>query len=451
MKWLAVFAFYALASTPVFAQENSEIPSTDPFIQALASAYSTNPRLLAAREGLKATDEGVAEAYSALRPTVDANYGKGRARRSVGPVENFGYYDTTSKGLSVEQPLFSGEMSGGISAAKARMKAERAALRSTEQATLLDAASIYTEVAANAAVLDLSRKNADVLTRHYEESKARFEAGILTLTDVKQAEARLALSQAEMQQAEAALAAARAAYARIIGTEAAAVSMPEVSLKLPATLEEAKLIAVDAAPALQQATFMENEMDSMVDVRAGNLLPDVSLRGSMARTDGSNIPGSRQIDQDSLTLNVSIPLYQGGAEYARLRQAKKQHQQAKFNTSDAKNAVLENVTSAWHQHVSMLAVMASNETAVRAATSALEGVTAEYQNGSRTTLDVLDAERELFASEVALVQAKRNKIVTAFTLLASIGGLSAEQLALPVELYHPAVHYDDVKWLPIGF
>lgn len=436
-------------TAPVPPVDMVEIP--DAFRDALASAYTFNPQLKAEREALQALDEGVSEAFSGWRPTVRAEYDKGRRRQRLGAARQWNHFDTRTRTLEAEQPLYrGGEIMARLKGARARVKAGRARLHGTEQEVLLSAVNAYADVAEKAAVVELSRRNVEVLSRHREVTGARFEAGELTRTDVTQSDARSARALAELRNAEGDLEAARATFERVIGFQPGVYDLPDVTPSLPATQAEAVEQAIAAAPLLREAQYVEKAADTDIDVRAAALLPDVSLIGTVNRTEGSSSPNVRNFDQDSLTLNVSIPLYQSGAEYARVRAAKDRYQQARFNSADALNEAREAVTRAWHDYQASLAVIAASEKAVAAAGSALEGVQEEHQYGERTTLDVLDAEQELYTNRVRLVQARSDRITAAFTLLSATGRLTAGTLGLPVEVYDPVEHYDKVKWLPAG-
>ncbi len=437
---------------PIPAAPAITVTVRDTFTEALASAYNTNPKLKAEREAVKVLDEGVSEAFSGWRPTITSDYIRGRKRQQSGTAQDWAYADTTTKQLDLEQPLFSGgELMSTLKSARALMKAGRARLRGVEQEVLLEAVTAYVNLAERAVLLDLSRSNVAVLSRHREVTQARFDAGELTRTDVKQAESRLSRAESEMQTAQGALGSAQAAFERVIGFKPEIYPLPEARPPLPATLEEAQTHATASFPDLIEAKFNEKAADNAIGIQTADILPRLSLQGHMGRTDGSNIPGVGRFDQDTLTLNLSVPLYQSGGEYARIRAAKRQYQERRYESVEAQNGALEGVTRAWHDYHASLAVITSGESEVAAAQSAVEGVSEEYEHGERTTLDVLDAEQELFGAKVRLAQARRNKIVLAYNLLAYAGRLNAEVLALPVEIYDPITHYDAVKWLPLGF
>ena len=441
-------ALEALNTMPTPLEATPQIEAPKPFLQALISAYNTNPRLKAAREELKAVDEGVATALSGFRPSASAEYSKGRQRSRS--TADWGYNDSRSRGATISQPLFRGGRTiYGYQGAKQAVKSARAALQLTEQDIILAAVDTYSEVFEKQSVLELSQNNANVLNEQLEATRARFDVGELTRTDVAQAEARYAQSIAELQQAEGNLKTAKATFQKIVGYAPENLLPDSVIPELPVTLSNAIAIADAHNPALLAAKHNKKAAGYGVDQAVGSILPEVSLNGSLNRSSGSGFFG--KFDNDALTLNLSVPLYQSGAEYSRVREAKNRHQQSKYMEVDMKNEVTESVTRAFEDYRTSLSVIQSTAAAVEAADIARAGVHEENQFGVRTILDVLDAEQEVFRNRVNLVRAERTKTTQAYRLLASIGKLTAENLGLPVDIYDPKAHYNDVKWLPIGF
>ncbi|MDX2113619.1 MAG: TolC family outer membrane protein [Alphaproteobacteria bacterium] len=437
-------------SPPPAEPETATAPSS--FVQALVSAYQYHPQLKAERESLAALDETVAQAVSAFRPNVEATYSRGREKREVGDSgDNFS--NTNNKSLTAEQPIFRGGQSwANFKSARDRVKAGRARLHAVEQQVLYDAVLAYSALVERSDILKLNQSNVDVLKRQLEATQARFNAGELTQTDVAQSQARLLQAQADERRALGDLEVAKANYRRVITTEPPVEpALPKLPEKLPASLEEALRTASERNPSLIAANFEEKAASTDIDARGGALLPQVSLRGSLDRLDGASNQQTGRVDSDALTLNVTIPLYQSGADWSRLRQARNLADKAKFDALDTRSAVSELATSAWQDFSTAQAVILSTREALKAAELALEGVRQENQFGTRTILDVLDAQQEAFQARVNLIIAQRAEIVQAHRLLAATGQLTARELSLPTELYDPKEHYDDVKYQLLGW
>ncbi len=147
-----------------------------------------------------------------------------------------------------------------------------------------------------------------------------------------------------------------------------------------------------------------------------------------------------------------MPIYQGGADEAAVRQSKELHSQATENVEVANRQAIDSATSAWQAFQAAQATIQSNEATEKADEIAFEGVSKEQQVGGRTILDVLNAEQELLNAQVAVVTAQRNTVVAAYQVLTATGALTARALGLKVALYDPQDHYDSDanRWIGFG-
>ena len=442
-----------LLATSTEIKPNTNTPaSTDPQLKsALEFVYENHPALKAKREELKAIDEGVSQAISGFRPTVSANFSAGKldTEYNYTPLNS---YTPKSSSVTATQPIFNG---GGtlasFYAAKDKMKAQRADLSALEQQTLYDAVVAYTDVVEKTAVLELNQKNTDVLKKQLIATKAKFDAGMLTITDVAQAESRLAAAQSSERQSLGDLAVTRAIFRRVIGYDAPSkVSLPPIPAGIPENIGQATEIARKNSPILESAKHAQKAAESNVFVNGATILPSVYLQGVMSDTKGIS-PTVTQQKSNSITLNLSVSLYQSGAEWSRLRAAKNQAEQAKFNTMDTNAAVVESVTQAWEDFNTASAIIAANESEVKATDTALKGVQKENEFGTRTVLDVLNAQAEAFTAKVSLIKASRAEKVLAYRLLATIGKLTSDELKLQTEVPSPKEHYNDVKYQLLGW
>jgi outer membrane protein len=425
--------------------------AADGFLGALDQAYTNNPRIKAERERQKSTDEQVAEAVSGFRPSARISYEDGRQRTDNGTGNN--YSDLKNQSLRIEQPLFRG---GGtiasVQAANARVDAGSARLSGIEQQVLFEAIEAYMNVVQAQSILDISRNNEDVLKQQLKASQERFEVGEVTRTDVAQSEARLSNASAQVIAAEGELISAIAGYERVVGNKPeAALVAPGTFPEVPASLKEALSMADAKNPQLLQAINTERAAKYDVRTNVARILPSVSLVGNMSKQEGAGLFGNSDFDQDSLTVNVSIPLYQSGAEYARIRSASAVRQQRMHEAMNAKQFVAQQVTTAWEQYETAMATIVARQDQIKAAEVALDGVKQEQEYGARTVLDVLNAEQELFIAKSNLVRADRDHVVALFGLVQAMGELTPETLTLASKSYDPTENYDRVKWLPIGF
>lgn len=422
------------------------------FEDALSTAYTNHPRIKVERQRQEATDEGVAQAVSGFRPTITANYSNSAQETTFNNA-------TTNRGnaeikqLRLEQPLFRG---GGtwssFQSAKQRVKAGQYELSAVEQQVMRDSITVYMNVVQASALLDLARQNERVLGEQLAAAEARFAVGEVTRTDVAQARVRMAGAKSNVVTAEGALLSAMASYERTIGVRPeGTLAVPETLPQLPETLELALERARAANPQLLSALHNAKASDFDIDTTQARLLPQVNLVGSLSRQSGVGVAGTSDFDQDRIGVEVAIPIYQSGAEWSRVREAKATARQRNHETIDRRLSIDEAVMQSWEQLESAIANITARNDQIQAASLALDGVKQEQQFGARTVLDVLDAQQELFTARSNLVRAQRDRIVAAYNLAFALGQLTPTQLGLNVAAYDPQAHADDVRWQPLGF
>ncbi len=283
-----------------------------------------------------------------------------------------------------------------------------------------------------------------MLTRQLEATQDRFRVGEITRTDVAQAEARLSASVSARILAEGNLQQSRASYVSSIGKAPENLVTPDPLGNLPATREAAIAAASADNPSLVAALFTAEAAQEDIKSSRGDLLPAVNIEGQLSKG-WDTIADQSTSEQASARVTLTVPLYQGGVVYARLRQAKHTAGQRRLEADQARLDARESATSTWEIYQSARASIASIETQIVASEIALEGVQREAEVGARTVLDVLDAEQELLDARVNLVTAQRDQLVATLQLLASTGRLTAEDLSLGVNLYDAVDHYNDVK------
>lgn len=452
MRHFRLYSFYAATALTSLSLLAALPAHASDFTDALEAAYAHNPRIAAERARQEATDEGVAQALSNTRPNVNANYQVGKQRTAVndGNDTNTTY---RNEELSLTQPLFRG---GGTWAsyhsAKQRVLAGQYRLSSLEQQVLLDAITAYMDVVQANAILDLAKNNQEVLEKQLKASQERFKVGEVTRTDVAQSEARLSGAKSEVISAQGQLTAANAAFERVVGHKPERVlGMPDMMPDLPTTIADALHQSHDLNPDYLSSLHAAKSAKYDIDTNKATLLPQVSLIGSMSRQYGMGVPGKSQFSQDRVGINVAIPLYQSGAEYSRVREAKSIARQRSQQSIDIEQTVDQQVTQSWEQLETAIASIEMREAQVKADETSLEGVRQEQQYGSRTILDVLNAQEEVFAAKTNLVRAQRDRVVAAYNLAFNLGKLTPQSLNLKVDSYDPQEHYDSVKWQPIGF
>jgi TolC family type I secretion outer membrane protein len=424
-----------VGSTPGQAQSLEE---------ALVAAYLTNPDLEAQRAALRATDELVPQALSDWRPTVAID-SAAIANDVDASNDAGGSFNTTQGAIALDQQIYSGgETTANTTRAENLVRVERARLVAFEQQVLLDAVTVYTNLLAAEAVLDFAIQNENRLLRQLQATRDRFEVGEVTRTDVAQAEAALAGATADRVQAEGELVAAQADYRRVVNQEPGRLVVPEPLRALPEGEAQAQQIAEVGNPNITAAQFDLAAARADVDVARSALLPRLSVRGELTYADEPNQVLDWQREA-SIGANLVVPLYQGGGEYARVRQTRQTVRQREDDLEAAFRAVRNEVTAAWQALLTATTQIESISEQVRANLIAVEGARQEALVGQLTTLDVLDTESNLFESQVALVQARRDQIVASYRLKAAVGELTVVGIDLPVQPYDPEAYYLDVR------
>ncbi len=423
--------------------------------EALATAYATNPQIEGARANLRATDEEVAKANAGWRPSLSLSGSEGFQNIITDqPAHAESDRNTINGTASLTEPLFRGGRTvAEIRRAKALVRAGQAQLVNAEQTILLDAVTAYMDTVRDTANVEYRRMNVQVLQDQLDASNTQLNAGAITQTDVQQTQARLATARAGLSVAEGLLTASRAKFEHVIGRPPEMLEAMPALPSLPATLDEAVTKAVAMAPTLLAAQENSRAADYAIDQAISALLPQVSLSLQYQYAKNSSVIGliTPKVTQReaSVYVQVTVPLYQGGAEYAAVRQAKEQRSQSLANVTDADRQVREAAQSAWGTFTSAQASIASNELAVQANQGAVMGVLQEQRAGERSILDILNAQQELLSGEIGLTNAQHDATVAAFQLLASTGQLTAQSLALNVDLYDPLKHYnrDASAWI----
>jgi outer membrane protein len=421
--------------------------------EALAATYNNNPTLLAQRARLRESDEGVPQALSGWRPTVQFTGSAGVQRNEATNVPQQ-TLTPRSLDLNITQPLYNGGRTvAATSQAENTVRATRALTLATEQQVMLSAVTAYLDVVQNQSVLELSINNEQVLRRQLEATQDRFRVGEVTRTDVSQAEATLATATATRVQAEGTLENVRANFERFVGEPPGLLEPPTERPALPTSRAEAASLAANNNPNVISAQFNEAAARDAVRVVRGQLLPQISIVGDIGK--GQEITTqiqNRTANTASVIARLTVPLYEGGQIYSQTRQANETVGERRSQIDDTRRTAVQTAQSDWETLQANRAQVESLIASVKANEVAYEGVQQEALVGARTVLDVLTAEQTLFTSRVGLVQAQHNEAVAEFSVAADIGRLTALDLNLPVQPYDADQHYRAVrdKWIGFG-
>ena len=428
---------------------------------ALIQAYQNNPQLNAQRAATRAVDENVTSALAGYRPRVTGTsslteqYLDNVIKTTTGagtPIytQNKGAVAVSNFGVTGTQTLFNGFQTGNRTRqAEGQVFAARETLRATEQTVLLNAATAYMNLLRDAAILELQRSNVNVLEVTLRQTRDRFAAGEVTRTDVAQAESSLAAGRAQLAAAESNYLTSRANYRQVIGVEPPARLAPATPVDrfFPRTLEGSYGRGSTENPSITTAMYNVDVAVHQVKIAEGALYPVLQAVGNVQKTFGSTAGSLALIEQlsASVAAQLTVPIYQGGAEYSAIRQSKETLAQRRLDLDTARDQVRAAIAQAWGQNEAAKAQINATQAQVTAAEVALNGVREEARVGQRTTLDVLNAQQALVNARVALVTAQHDRVVASYTVLSAVGSLSPQILGLRIENYDAMVHYQQVR------
>lgn len=422
--------------------------------EALSKAYRNNPALTGARAAQRATDEGVPLARANGLPDVRVTGQYNELVHRDFPTTTAPRNLTGSGQISV--PIYSGgSVKYNVRAAKLNAEAGRHALRGSESSVFSSVVAAYMDVIRDSAIVTFNRQNVNALEVNLQASSDRFEVGDVTRTDVAQSESRLALARADLQNAEAQLIASKENYVALVGSAPDLLESPPVLPGLPDSSEVAVSVALTDNPDIISARKAREAAAYLVKVAKAQASVQVSgiANGSYVdylKTERA-LFGTAEPNAKSAVVGaqITVPIYQGGRPAALARQSAAQEAQAAEREVEVERSVISQVRSAYASWRASEQAIVSTRKAVEAAQLSLEGVKAENSAGTRTILDILNAEQEALNARVQLVTAERNAYVAGFTLLAAMGHAEARDLNLDVgTLYDPMVNYRRVsgKW-----
>ena len=418
------------------------------FKDALGQAYLYNPQLASSRASLRQSDEGVPRALSGWRPSVSVLGEVGKAVVSDSLVKADPQHRIPQAAvITLSQPLYSGgRVSSQVQQAKAQVLAQRAQLRSTEATVLLQAGTAYLDVARDQRTVGLNRANVALLDRTLHASEQQYATGDITLADVAQARARDADGRSQLAMAEAQLSSSRANYEQQVGSLPGSLEMPRLFLPLPRSRQAAAEQATAGNFAVRAARETFAASEAAVGVAEAGLRPNVSLTGNLERLKDTDVQALHQRDniaEADLVLNV--PLYQGGGISAQVRAAKEGANQSRLQIDVSLREARREALSAWDMLAATAVQVSAARTSVAANEVATRGVVRQQSVGARTLLDVLNAQQELFSANVRLVSAQHDQFAAALQILNAVGGLGAEELRLPITIYDPVRHFNEVR------
>lgn len=421
--------------------------SAETLADALVMAYKNSPELASGEANVRVLSEQAVQARAGGRPQVQGTIS---LTGQFLDLERFIY--PTSLQLDVTQAIYTGgQVENATEAAETRISAEEARLLATEQTVLLNTVAAYMDVRRDQTLVSLGKNNVRVISEQLRAARERFDVGEVTRTDVAQAEARLAAAQSQLVAREGQLEISRESYKRFVGVYPGRLSPPPPLPDMPRNLDEAIAITLTDEPNVRASRLEQVAASSDVRTAIGALLPQVSLLGQLSNTDIIEIPSDARADA-SIGIQITVPFYNGGFNYSNVREAQAQVDARQADVDTALRNAAQGAGNSWADLNVARSSIRAGRLQVKAAEIAFEGVQEEAKVGARTTLDVLDAEQELLDARGSLVTARRDEYVSAYSVLFSIGKLTATHLGLDLgDIISVSSYYDSVKDKGFGY
>lgn len=416
--WLLIFIFLPIAA------KGQDMATELTLAQVLLYTRDNSPALAAARAELEAANELYPQARSGWKPIIDAD---ARIYRSDIDNSNFGNADgTTTKDFSInlEQPLFrSGRTTAQTARAESLIRAAEAHYKRTEQDTLFSAAQAYINVLSDRKLYALRQDNEYFLDEERRATQEKLDAGLLTVTDARQAEARLARAQAETLHASGRLEASYAAFQRITGLNPVHTFFYPADISMMTSLDDLTKQAQNTNPDILATYHTHQASEHHADASFREHFPQIFAFASFNKQYDPQ-PGIVD-DSETRTLGIraAIPLYDAGLTASRVREAKSTVTQRMREMEDMHRRIEAALRAEWKNREAAIAEMNARMLEISAAEHARDGVKEEAQLGERTVLDILDADQDLLSSQAALIEARRTELLARYRIYALLGQL----------------------------
>lgn len=437
MRFFTKILCFCILVSNAYAEEN--------LFNSLASSYLNNPQINSQREKTKAVDETLIQAYSNFKPIIEGSLTKrdiqnknSTTTREVSVAESGNQTQTNS--IIVTQKLFQ-----GISNAKKFNKAveiSRYELKEVEEQVLFNTVEAFTEVLLYEKEVLINKDNLDLSDKQVELDKAKYNKGVIKLSDLAQSESSLASAKAKLLSSESALQTSKNNFKNIVGYTPENLTIPNLqSLSIPSSLEQTVSLAeknnsqlIVAQLKIQKANYDLNSS------KESAFAPKASLSFEISENDDNNSSTDKRT-QTEAKATVSIPIYSGGKGYSQVKEKQALKISADLDYADVKNNTTKIASSAWSNFKLSQSKLDLAKAQLRASEIAYEGIIQEYESGQRTTLDVLNSRSFLLEARLNLINSERNEIISKFNLLFVTGNLTANYLKLEAKIYDPKEIY----------
>ncbi|HEX5359851.1 MAG TPA: TolC family outer membrane protein [Fluviicoccus sp.] len=387
-------------------------------------ALGRHPALAAARADLDAANQAVNTQASLFKPRLGVSAEIGRSSlQTTAPFPESGSRWPNTLSLSLNQPLYTGgALEAGRDLAGSQAEASRFSGEDLKIRIAVDAIAAHAAVVRDQALLGLRQESLRTLQTMLHDIEKRFQAGEVTRTEVAQAQARVADGEAQAARAKANLAISEGQYVRVTGEAPQDLQSRYPKLPLPATLDDARRRALEN-PALKSAEAQAQALEAAVRVARSGDRPQISVEARAATQDNTEF-GYDRLNAWGVYLKGQMNLYDGGHTGSAAAEAVARADAARWRVADLRESLSQAMTEAWQHWQAAEASLPALQAEVAAAALARDSTRKEVAVGTRTTLDLLDAERELLSAKVDLLLHEQEQSLSAYQVLAVIGDLS---------------------------
>jgi outer membrane protein len=449
---LLLLCFLAFNATGLVSEASAEN-----IRDALARSYIVSPELNAQRANTRAVDEVLPQAKGQWLPqaTGQGNVGVLNQQLLSNTYSAFGFDGVDLKtitnpvgaNLLVTMNIFNGFRGiNGINQAEAQIHQARELLRNTEMAVLGQAATAYMNLLRDTAVYEIQTDAVKVYEKQVSDTKEKLNSGEGTVTEVYQAEEYLAEARRQRVNAFNGVQASIAAYKQIIQTVPSRLSPANpVDSLIPKKIDEAIRDADAHHPLARAARYNVEISQYAVKLAEGQLAPTVNLQGRFGQQWNFFGTSGQRLYVGEGSVQVNVPIYEGGVYYSAIRQAKEKRSEAQLLFDRQINKIHQEIETYWAQWQNASKYLTAARERVKSAEAALSGLREGLKYGQGTTWDVLNYQSRVYAARIEFVTAQRDRVLSCYNLVFAIGSLSADTLGLDVPKYEVADHYNRVK------
>ena len=403
--------------------------------EALLKAYTNNKELNAERENIKVSKEELKISRSEYLPSATITGSK--SQENTNEITNRTGKDTTiedvnplTKSIKLEQTLIDFGRNAEYDKSKIGIILAEAKLLKKEQEILYKATEAFTDLILANENLNNNLRNFKLLERQVETDQVRLERGQITISDLSQSESSFAGAQAQFIQAENNVITKKLNYENVIGkiSDNANLQKPlEIILELPKSLTQAIELSKNNNPNIKIAQFELEQSKKDLKIAKSDLAPTATLSLERSYTEDLSATIDEK-EKDTIKATLNWPFYSGGKKRATINKSQNLLDRKKLLLDNAIKTNETNVASAWSNLQSSKSLLSSVKSQVRAAEIANEGISAEYDRGSRSTLDVIQSSTLLLNAQISLANSERNYVLSQYNLLKSIGFLKSSFL-----------------------